>query len=556
MNENGTTKNKREWVKTAMIIFLTVMLILTFFSNTIMNYSLPEVATQHVQSGSITAKIRGTGVVESGDPYNVEVNESRKVKSVAVRVGDKVQKDDVLIYLDDTESEELKAAKDALEAAQDAYDLAILSAEVSADLLKEAGSNVSTRTYRQQITDAQTDVKVEQKKVDEWQERYDKITAQIANVPGNSANTDNESKALRVAELNKQSKDFDAKAAQNNVNKLQGQLDAIKAQMDDITVSEGDATWESLDAQSKQVQKSLREAQTVLLNAQSALNDATLAYERAETAYNNKVASGDTAGSITSLQNQQKSVEASLNEAKKGLEAKQSALTELISKINGVLGLQNQYEAVTKAQEEVQKQQQKSQNAVVVAEVAGTVTTLNVTAGQNTTPGTPVVVLQPEGKGFFMSFSVTNEQAKRLSVGDKADLVNAWRYDDVEVTLSSIKTDPQNAGQQKLLNFDVSGDVTPGQTLNVSVGQKSANYDLIVPNSAIREDNNGKFILIVESKSSPLGNRYIATRVDVEVLASDDTQSAISGGLYGWEFVITTSTKPVEAGKQVRLADN
>lgn len=88
------------------------------------------------------------------------------------------------------------------------------------------------------------------------------------------------------------------------------------------------------------------------------------------------------------------------------------------------------------------------------------------------------------------------------------------------------------------------------------MGQKSANYDIVVPNSAIREDNNGKFILIVESKSSPLGNRYIATRVDVEILASDDTMSAVSGGLYGYESVITTSTKPVEAGKQVRLADN
>ena len=42
MNENGS--KKREWVKTAAIIFLTVMLILTFFSNTFMNYSLPEVA--------------------------------------------------------------------------------------------------------------------------------------------------------------------------------------------------------------------------------------------------------------------------------------------------------------------------------------------------------------------------------------------------------------------------------------------------------------------------------------------------------------------------------
>ena len=77
-----------------------------------------------------------------------------------------------------------------------------------------------------------------------------------------------------------------------------------------------------------------------------------------------------------------------------------------------------------------------------------------------------------------------------------------------------------------------------------------------VPNSAIREDNDGKFILTVESKSSPLGNRYIATRVGVEVLASDDNNSAISAPLYGWEYVITTSTKPVEAGKQVRLADN
>ena len=83
----------------------------------------------------------------------------------------------------------------------------------------------------------------------------------------------------------------------------------------------------------------------------------------------------------------------------------------------------------------------------------------------------------------------------------------------------------------------------------------TGSYDLIVPNSAIREDNNGKFILIVESKPGPLNTRYIATRVDVEVLASDDTQSAISAALYGYEFVITTSTKPVEAGKQVRLAE-
>ena len=44
---------RREWVKTAAIIFLAVLRVLTFFSNTIMNYSLPEVATQSAQSGTV-----------------------------------------------------------------------------------------------------------------------------------------------------------------------------------------------------------------------------------------------------------------------------------------------------------------------------------------------------------------------------------------------------------------------------------------------------------------------------------------------------------------------
>ena len=108
-----------------------------------------------------------------------------------------------------------------------------------------------------------------------------------------------------------------------------------------------------------------------------------------------------------------------------------------------------------------------------------------------------------------------------------------------------------------MLVFSISGEnVVAGQSLNVSVGQKSAQYDLVVPNSAIREDNNGKFILIIEAKSSPIGTRYTANRVDVQVVASDDTKSAITGALYGYEYVITTSTKPIQPGQQVRLTEN
>ena len=63
----------REWVKNAAIIFLAVLLVLTFFSNTIMNRSLPEVATQEVTDGSIVAKVRGTGIVTANGENQVKM---------------------------------------------------------------------------------------------------------------------------------------------------------------------------------------------------------------------------------------------------------------------------------------------------------------------------------------------------------------------------------------------------------------------------------------------------------------------------------------------------
>lgn len=42
----------------------------------------------------------------------------------------------------------------------------------------------------------------------------------------------------------------------------------------------------------------------------------------------------------------------------------------------------------------------------------------------------------------------------------------------------------------------------------------------------------------------------------MQVLESDDLLTAISGPLSGYEYVITTTTKPVAAGMQVRLAED
>lgn len=81
-----TKVSKREWVKTAAIIFLAILLVLTFFSNTIMNATLPEVAAQQIEGGTINAKIRGSGTVGANETYDVTINQTRKIASVLVKV--------------------------------------------------------------------------------------------------------------------------------------------------------------------------------------------------------------------------------------------------------------------------------------------------------------------------------------------------------------------------------------------------------------------------------------------------------------------------------------
>lgn len=572
MNENGG-KKRREWVKNAAIIFLSVMLVLTFFSNTFMNYSLPEVAAQYVQSGTITAKIRGTGTVESGDPYNVKITETRTISSVLVKTGDKVEKGDPLLLLEDKESKELKDAQAALDKAMLDFELALLSGDISntAYTNVQTGQIASVGTYQSRIVAAEAEIDKWQKQVDEATTAINQLKTAQVNVEAGGA-PDTSSEQAKVAEAQAALNNDWVKIAKDKISEWQAAKAACDATIEKYeewilsSVSGNEGYPNQVPEDEYNVAKTNRATyQRLIADKQAQINADTAAV----TAYNNKVNAlaeankklaekqNSKTNTTSSLTVQTQNWQNELDSRNAKLKAAQDFKAQLLKDISTELNLDYQLDSLKKQRDDIAKLQENAVGASIEAPISGTITSVTVKAGDEAQPDTALVTMQPEGKGFTMSFSVTNDQAKRLSVGDKADLVNSWRYSDMDITLASIKPDTTDPGQKKLLTFDITGDeVTPGQSLNVSVGQKSANYDLIVPNSAIREDSNGKFILIVESKSSPLGNRYVATRVDVEVLASDDTQSAVSGALYGYEFVITTSTQPVEAGKLVRLANN
>jgi hypothetical protein len=144
-----------------------------------------------------------------------------------------------------------------------------------------------------------------------------------------------------------------------------------------------------------------------------------------------------------------------------------------------------------------------------------------------------------------------------VQVGTYADVSTSWwgSYD-ITARLAAIRVDTKNPRTNKLLVFELTGsDVESGNSITLSIGEKSQSYDMVVPKSAIRNDSNGNFVLMVEAKSSPLGNRYVAKRIDVTVVAQDDVNCAITGGITTSDCVITNSTAPVESGTQVRMAE-
>lgn len=556
MNENGT--KRREWVKNAAIVFLIILLILTFFSNTIQNYSLPEVATQYVENGSITAKIRGMGVVESGDPYNVKIKEVREVASVEVKVGDKVDEGQILCTLTEGDGQELETAKSELEKAQLALETAqfnfektLLTGDYEISIMQNAGAVGDVTSYLSQVYTAKSEMETAQAKVDEWTNLIAIIDRQLAYNPY-SADVSKETKAVNDAQAALNGIENELTSARNWLSSLDAQIEQEKAA---LSVSSGNAS------KLAELTSQRLTANQNVINLESRQRSADQTLKNAQAALDAKKATTD----VDNTLNQQKAfAQLSLGNAQAYFDLTKKKYDDLIKNIGDTYVLSGLTDAIEAAQKDVDAAQDKvdklTANAMgseVKAPISGLITSVNVKSGVETPSDGIVFTMQPEGKGYTMSFSVTNQQATRVSVGDQAELVNAWRYDDVQVTLASIKPDPNNPGQSKQLTFDVTGEgVIAGQSLNVSVGQKSANYDMTVPNSAIREDNNGKFILVITSKSSPIGTRYFATRVDVEVLASDDTKSAISGAVESYSYVITTSTKPVEAGKQVRLANN
>lgn len=693
---------KRELIKTIAIVFLAVLLVLTFFSGTIMNYSLPEVATQMVSSGTINAKIRGSGTLAANESYKVNLKQTREVRSVCVKVGDTVEEGTLLFVLGDVESEELRTAQEALENARISYQRKVLELsksysdnDLTVKSLREdleraiaqrdanqvtdeevtfakgdlaAAKTALTQTQavlkelnavqtdseeyanaKAKVTELETEIKALITAVEGYEEQLEKldngedvtadrkiadarealdkaynnwksdwsayedtiqrladqdqvkITISInsdgvytfspsdqvkiegalrqwelltaePSAPGeDDAEKPKEAVQTQSTEDNKQPAEFSnwkkaytaLLADQEDVAAKQQTLDRLRQ---DSSISEGSASQQRRNIRDKldEAESDLAAAERQLRTAQQELDAASGANAQLKEQIRAwEATQRQQEASITTLEANLAALQEKQTAYKAALETVNAKQRELETTLSGKdidkqlnnLELQSMNIEIEKQQELVDKYTKDSVGAEIKSPVSGVVSAINVSAGKDTTPDQAMAVIDVVDRGYILKIPVTNEQAKQVKVGDTAEVTNYYWGNEITAVLESITSDPSSAGQKKLLVFRVSGDIEAGTNITLSVGQRSAPMDAIVPKSAVREDANGKFVLVVTSRSTPLGNRYTATRADIQVLAEDDTSVAVSG-LASSDYVITTSSKPLDAGSQVRMVEN
>ena len=643
---------KREWVKTAAIIFLAVLLVLTFFSKTIMNASLPEVAAQQAASGAINARIRGSGTVEASEVYNVTIKQTRKVSSVLVKTGQEINVGDTLFVLEAEDSDELKQAETDLETLQQNYDKSLIeagntaaqenrdvqnarddynealaiyrqystmdasqlatqkaAAEARLKELQTAKTTVDNQLTKikaeKEYTDAQATVTEHEATVKSLEAEKEKLKdtllyAKLSDVRSPARTYEDAIKVLKqtyVAQLAQYDSAFNAfynicdksraimdqcyyneaamaarigggRTNTGNTGEEESQPSTTPTSADDLA-----ATYRAAYENLGNCYLGDGSGSVGLYELQEQLQIATIndkideANSRMSTA---KTIVGNYERSIESLENQSEALDTQITDQQTAVDKLTSAssaaetvkstkktLEDLVFKQNlgdsSSIDMEASKKAIERKQEEVAKLRENADELEVKSSVSGTIASISASAGKSIGgEDQPLATINVTDRGFTVKIDVTNEQAKKVKVGDTAELVNFWGGD-AAATLDQI-TNSQSSGSRTLV-FTLTGDIQAGQNVTLSIGQKSSNYDALIPLSGLREDSNGKFVYVLQSKNSPLGSRYIATRVTVQELARDDKSAAVSGISQG-DFIITTSNKPVEAGKQVRLADN
>ena len=545
---------RRARVIKAMIAFVAILAVLTFFSNTIMNMTIPKVLGQYTSRGNLSYSNSSKGKVVVDNMTEIKGLDGRVVDEIKVSSYDILQKGDTILTLKPIEDDEtLASKKEQLKTAERKKAYEARQPKKSTDFSGEIDAINSAKTTLSEAKD--TLKKVQNKK--------------------NVANSNQ--KIIDEESVKEVSLEAAVSAAAKTVEDLKTQIDKIKAEkapLDaQITVYKETNTPEPTEDELlnnstpyailvnkvKEKDEEIKKIEAQLAPAEARMNEASAdlaeCQGKIETA-KNAIKDLDDLPSEASAKNAVSSAQTALNEANKRYsDAKTTASIEADQAKDDANDLD---EEIAKLKAEIAKLEDAAKITEIKAPAAGYIYNLAVSAGDSLTAKTIVGYILPEtNRECSVTFSFDTKTAQNIWAGQQLEVTSGFIQG---CTVVSKKPDPDNPRGSMLVKCHVDGTESwPDEEVTVNAGRGNDNYKCVVSSSAVNEDNSGHFVYAIVGSSTPLGDKYTVKRIDVSIEATDGAYTAITsnnGELDKYDvMIVIRAEKPLEDGQRVRLED-
>ena len=555
----ASTKKDRKWVIRAMIAFVVILALLTFFSNTIMNATIPKVTGTYPVRGNLSYTNNATSVVEIENKTDVKGIEGREVDKVLLGDYDSVSKGDVVITLKTLENQsELDELEKQL---SDLKKEAEYEARTPKDPTDYTSLSEGVVSANRTLSDARTTLAAAQNKDATIAAAQKVINDNKASVVAYEAQVSSASDTLESinAEISEHESSIKTLDSQINIFVTLGtptptpydpslptdgeqESDKDTTQIDDLCAqkAELEARIEELELQKEDAENRLSTASANLAEVNSIIEDAQAKIEEAEAL--------PTVGEAQSAVNLAQS---GVSEAQRAYSNAQ--INDGIARDQAQDAIDNRNKQMEDLEEQIEKLEKKINATEIVAPCDGYIYGMSVLDG-DTLNDEVIFTIIPYEPVCTVSFTFSAKAAENLYVNMELSTDNYWVN---KCIITNIKPDPQDPRESRVVKCSIVSDyMYPGESITATADRSNATYDTVVPSSAINEDNSGQFVYVIEESSSPLGDKYVVKRVNISsVEATDGAQSAIKAEDLGDGMVVTRSEKPLHDGDRVRLED-
>lgn len=597
----------------AFVFLIVVMMLLTVASRSAASFTVVQVTVETPKAQKIEHKVTGNGVVEKMQEQPVYVAADVMVEKINVQEGQFVKKGQVLATLDmDSLEKKIQTLKDEVLVLQLENDT-LASTKKQKETQQNKDVQRAKEDYKDTIEKNQSAVdeakqklketKKESKKAQKESDKKAKKELQDAIDAAKQAYDDavdqqkkEEQQAKRALEDAKETPqaDYSDTITQIEINQKQRKLDGLKKQLEALWKKKNDAETEeekeAIDTEIENVNEQIKdltdEIDAMQLQKQEKTDAAAKqnsawkkALARAQEDYDNVVEQNKKAVEKAKKQWQEaqqklEDYEETTDQSQENSEIKDAkaavADAKQQKKEQKKQAKRNIEDAATKEPADhtveinnisiAEKQRQlnelmtlKNQAGKVKAHMSGTVTSVQITVGQQTGDTSAFLIADTSG-GMRFTTQISKEDAAYVMAGDLVTLqANEKKYEDLEV----LSTENAEDELVKVTVYVPKKTLSLGEQASMEISKFSKEYSITVPITAVHTENEKNFVYMMKKEKGTLGDMHVARKVNVTIEEKNETTAALStDSLTENDEVIIDTNGMISSGEKVRLTES